>query len=399
MVAGILNGSFATPMKYARQWKWENIWSVWAVVGMFLFPWLMVWLTVPHALAVYREAGIQPLLLVVGCGVGVGLAQIFFGLGIAALGIALNFAIAIGLSTVLGSIVPLVAKHREMILTTKGMVILAGVALVLVGIVFCAVAGKLKEKNMQSSAGEPQEGSAKRVSFKTGLILCVLAGIGSPFQNFGLVYGDKLMACAAEMGVALSNRTNVIWAPMLTAALLPYLIYCVYRLKKNKSARLYLQSGNCALLGFRRNHGRALVWKHNPLRRGDFPDGELGSHPGLASVYVGHHHCLEYLGICYGRMEECRREGAGKDADGDSVPCLGIRHFGDQRAPRLGNGFRRPAEGCFCDSRLLKLGMRPGERTLPGPLWSVLLYGPGLLFTGPSSPTLRPPSLLPQDPF
>ena len=243
MVAGILNGRFATPMKYARLWTWENIWSVWAVVGFFLFPWFMVWLTVPHALAIYGGDGIQPLLLVIGCGVGVGLAQIFFGLGIAALGIALNFAIAIGLSTVLGSIVPLVAKHREMILTTKGMVILAGVVFVLVGIVFCAVAGKHKETNLQNSAGEPQEGSAKKMSFKTGLILCVLAGIGSPFQNFGLVYGDTLMARAAQMGVALSNRTNVIWAPMLTAALLPYMIYCVYRLKKNKSAHLYCQSG------------------------------------------------------------------------------------------------------------------------------------------------------------
>ena len=49
----------------------------------------------------------------IGFGVGFGLAQIFFGLGIAAIGMALNFAIAIGISTVLGSLVPLLVLHRK----------------------------------------------------------------------------------------------------------------------------------------------------------------------------------------------------------------------------------------------------------------------------------------------
>ena len=113
LVAGILNGSFAAPMKYAKYWKWENIWSVWAVVGMLLFPWFMVYVTVPDMVGFYQQAGIREILLLVGFGVGFGLAQIFFGLGIAALGIALNFAIAIGLSTALGSLVPLVALHSD----------------------------------------------------------------------------------------------------------------------------------------------------------------------------------------------------------------------------------------------------------------------------------------------
>src|SRR5208283_4363384 len=169
LIAGILNGSFAAPMKYAKYWKWENIWSVWAVVGMLLFPWIMVYLTVPDVAGFYRHAGVQQILLLVGFGAGFGLAQIFFGLGIAALGIALNFAIAIGLSTALGSLVPLVALHSEMIFTTKGMVIILGVALMLVGIVFCAVAGRHKEKARQGAVQDQQGGAGKRMSIKAGL--------------------------------------------------------------------------------------------------------------------------------------------------------------------------------------------------------------------------------------
>jgi len=189
LVAGILNGSFAAPMKYAKFWKWENIWSVWAVVGMFVFPWFMVYVTRPHMLGFYQQAGGREILLLVGFGLGFGLAQIFFGLGIAALGIALNFAIAIGLSTALGSLVPLIALHSEMIPTTKGRVIILGVALMLVGIVFCAVAGRHKEKAMQSSAQEPQEGAGKKMSFKAGLFH--LHSGGSGFSSHQLRFGVR----------------------------------------------------------------------------------------------------------------------------------------------------------------------------------------------------------------
>ena len=30
-VAGVANATFTLPMKFARQWAWENIWFVWAV--------------------------------------------------------------------------------------------------------------------------------------------------------------------------------------------------------------------------------------------------------------------------------------------------------------------------------------------------------------------------------
>jgi L-rhamnose-H+ transport protein len=244
LIAGILNGSFAVPVKYAKIWKWENIWSVWGIVGMLLFPWFMVYLTVPDVVGFYQHIGLRTLLLPIGFGVGFGLAQIFFGLGIAALGIALNFAIAIGLSTVLGSLVPLVALQPQLIFTSKGMVILSGVVLVLVGIVFCAVAGRLKEKGAQTLSQDLQGGTEKeQVSFKVGLIICILAGVGSPLINFGLAFGTPLISHAAEVAVRPGSQANVIWAPLLTASLAPYLIYCAFLWEKNNSGPRFFHRG------------------------------------------------------------------------------------------------------------------------------------------------------------
>jgi L-rhamnose-H+ transport protein len=243
IIAGIINGSFAAPVKYAKIWKWENIWSVWAVFGMVVFPWLVVAITIPHPLAVYQGGGPQNLLMLIAFGLGFGLAQIFFGLGIAAVGMALNFAIAIGLSTVLGSLLPLLIQHRERMFTQQGAMIFLGVLLVLIGIIGCALAGSMKDKHLGAADPRPRESTAVSMSFKAGLVIVILAGVGSPLINFGLAFGDTLKDIAGQQGVSPGSQANVIWAPLNTAAFIPYIIYCIYLWKKNNTAGLFRAPG------------------------------------------------------------------------------------------------------------------------------------------------------------
>ncbi len=243
IIAGIINGSFPAPIKYAKVWKWENIWSVWAIFGMVVFPWLIAFLTIPDAAAVYASADTKSLMLMIAFGLGFGLAQIFFGLGIAAIGMALNFAIAIGISTVLGSLVPLLAKHPDRVFTPQGSMIFVGVCLIVIGIVGCAFAGKLKDKHLEAADPRPRESAAVSMSFAAGLFICVLAGLGSPMNNFAYAYGESLLSIAARHGASPSSLANVIWAPVMTASFVPYIIYCVYLWKKNKTTSLFFAPG------------------------------------------------------------------------------------------------------------------------------------------------------------
>lgn len=240
-IAGALNGSFAAPTKYVSHWMWENIWALWAAVAFFLFPWILALETVPKLLDLYRSAGLVPLLVLIALGAGFGLAQICFSLGIAGIGIALCFAIAIGISTVLGSLVPLVFLEPNEIFTPKGLSILAGVTLTLLGIIVCAKAGKTKEK--QKPGRLPQEDVNATTSYKTGLVLAVLAGVGSPLVNFGLAFGQPFLRRAEQFGVGQASQANVIWPPLLTASLIPYLLYCAHLWRKHQSFRLYALSG------------------------------------------------------------------------------------------------------------------------------------------------------------
>ncbi len=239
IIAGGLNGSFAVPTKYARQWKWENIWSVWGVWGMLILPWALAFATVPHAIALYGHTPADQWMLLILFGAGFGLAQIFFGLGIAALGIALNFAIAIGISTAFGSIVPFLSQHAEKVRTREGFFFFAGIFLMLAGIVVSAAAGLQKERQLRLRSAVAAGAPGKKMGFAAGLILCILAGLGSPLNNFGAAFCTPMIQKAVAMGASTTNEYNVIWAPFLTASLVPYLIYCGYLWRKNRSFHLF----------------------------------------------------------------------------------------------------------------------------------------------------------------
>src|SRR5947208_12548092 len=104
LAAGPVNGSFAAPTKYTTRWKWEHIWAVWAVVALFISPWLLAFLRIPVLVGFYGNTSAGFILLLAAFGFGVGLAQVFFGLALAAVGLSIGFAVTIGLSTALGSL-------------------------------------------------------------------------------------------------------------------------------------------------------------------------------------------------------------------------------------------------------------------------------------------------------
>jgi L-rhamnose-H+ transport protein len=243
LLAGILNGSFAAPTKYAARWKWENLWAIWAVVAFFVVPWSLALITVPHLFAVYGTASLGTLLRVIGFGAGYGIAALCFGLGVEAIGIALNFAIALGISTAVGSLVPLVSLHPDQIFTRKGLAIEIGIFIVLLGIVVCAIAGRAKERQLVEAAASRYQPATDRTRFKVGLAYAIVAGVGSPLVNFGLAFGGPLLAGAAAQGAGATSQPNVIWPLLLTATLVPYLAYCWYLWRKNQSLRLFVLPG------------------------------------------------------------------------------------------------------------------------------------------------------------
>jgi L-rhamnose-H+ transport protein len=236
ILAGVMNASFALPMKYARRWAWENTWLAWTLFALVVLPPVITFATVPHPGAVYRSAGAGIVLEVVAFGAGWGVAQVFFGLAVDAIGIALTFSLVLGTSAAVGALVPLLRLHPERLNTAAGHCALAGIALVLAGVLICAVAGHLREKRLRTDAGP-------RKNATLGLVLAILCGLGASFINFGVAFGAPLMASAHALGASPLNATNAVWMPLMLAGAVPNLLYCIWLLAKNRTARRFPHGG------------------------------------------------------------------------------------------------------------------------------------------------------------
>lgn len=237
LFGSILNGSFAVPMKRESTWRWENTWLVYSIVGMVLLPWVIAFKTVPHLMAIYHGASEHAVLMVLLFGLAAGTGAMLFGLGIARLGLALGFALILGICASLGSLLPMVILHPERLLTREGYALFGGTLLVILGIVFCAVAGQRREREAAAQIQVKDQSS-----LTVGLIICIASGVLSAMLNFAFVFGKELQVSALARGASPSASSNTIWALALTMAFLANGGYCVYLLRKNHSWGTYFKT-------------------------------------------------------------------------------------------------------------------------------------------------------------
>jgi L-rhamnose-H+ transport protein len=234
LLAGLLQGLFALPMKFARGWNYENIWLIFAATGLVIFPWMLTAATVPHLPSVYRATPTPVLLAILGFGLCWGAGATLTGLGVRMLGIGLGLAIILGLSASVGSLIPLLVLTPEKIDTYQGHIYLGGTAIMLVGIAFGARAGYLRER--ETAAAMQEEERSGRGSFLAGLMVVTASGLLSSSLNFCYAFGGAAMDQARALGGSPLWSSNVITALATTGGFFANFAYCVYLLRKNSTA-------------------------------------------------------------------------------------------------------------------------------------------------------------------
>lgn len=233
--SGVLTASFPVPMKLSRAWKWENTWFVYATLALIVIPILLAARSVPHLFRFYASVPARDLLLPALFGFGWGIAQVTFGLSIARVGMAMAFAIVIGLSALLGSVVPLLAFHPEALMGRAGGVLLLAAVFLAWGLVLYARAGREREANLAAAgtSGGP---------FRNGLLLCIFTGCFGSMINMGFVFGGNIADRAMRQGVSAASSTLCIWAVVLGAGYLPNAAYTLYLLWRNDTAGTFSKS-------------------------------------------------------------------------------------------------------------------------------------------------------------
>jgi L-rhamnose-H+ transport protein len=228
LLGGVLQGSFALPLKRMPAWRWENTWLVYSFCGMIALPWVMVLATVPHFGEVLHGARGTTLAEVALFGLGWGVGATLFGLGISRVGMALSFAIVLGITASLGSLLPLLVLQPQQLFTPQGYALVTGLVLVILGIVLCSVAGRRRERELSV-----QPLRLGGTAFRLGLVICILSGIFSAMLNFSFVFGKQLQQLTLEAGAKPAMASNLVWALALSAGFLANGGYCTYLSQKN----------------------------------------------------------------------------------------------------------------------------------------------------------------------
>ncbi len=219
-----------TPQKKVRGWSWQSYWLVQASFCWLLLPIIGAWLTIPDLLAVLREAPTSAMWHSFFLGAAYGIGGTAFGISIRYIGFSLTYAIAVGLSAVLGTLIPPLVKGTlgDVLHKVGANWVMAGIIVGVLGIACAGWAGWLKEKDLtaKKSRGE--------FSLGKGLLLSLLAGVLSAVYGFALEAGTPIANVASAHGAGIF-RGNVVYIFANTGAFLTTTIYCLWLHARHKT--------------------------------------------------------------------------------------------------------------------------------------------------------------------
>ncbi|MEI6278422.1 MAG: L-rhamnose/proton symporter RhaT [Verrucomicrobiae bacterium] len=213
-----------TPQKRTRGWSWQTYWLAQATTCWVILPWVGAWLTIPQLMCVLSEAPTSVMVKTFLLGALYGVGGTAFGIAIRLIGFSVTYAIAIGISCVLGTMLtPLLSGELAGLCGKTGAAwVLAGVATATIGILVSGLAGWLKDADLRNSDTMPEGFQLGR-----GLFYCVLAGVLSAVFGLSLDAGKPIAAIASAHGAG-QFEGNVVYIFSCGGAFFTTAGYCLF---------------------------------------------------------------------------------------------------------------------------------------------------------------------------
>lgn len=227
-----------TPQKKILYWSWQTFWLMQAFVCWLLLPVLIGFITVPHLLQVLKAAPVAAMWKSFALGAVYGIGGTAFGVAIRYVGFSFTYAISIGVSCVLGTLLPPMLKGNLGIILNQpgGGWLIAGISAGVIGIALCGIAGRYKEQDLRNNEQETTFLPA------IGIPLCLLAGILSAVYGIALDQGQPIADVAAKFGAG-NFQSNVVYIFTNAGAFFTTMVYCIHLHRKQGTFTEYIRTG------------------------------------------------------------------------------------------------------------------------------------------------------------
>lgn len=198
--AGLMLGLYALPEKFTKDFKYENTWSLFFLLTMFVVP-IIASVTLIDGFG--EVFGNMP----TDIWVKMALTSFLWGIGVMMwskainhIGLSLGFSLFIGTVILVGSLLPFIVDGLPP--DNVLMFILIGIVIVLIGVILNGKAGLIREKD---EAKQEDDGEKTKGSMTTGILIAVIGGLLAT----GFSYANA--AGAPYLQEALKKYDNADW--------------------------------------------------------------------------------------------------------------------------------------------------------------------------------------------
>jgi L-rhamnose-H+ transport protein len=224
MVGAASAASFYAPIEKVKKWSWETTWAVAGFFSWILLPIGVSFLLLPDFRAFYGSLDPGLVLKVALFGAMWGVGNVNYGLTMRYLGMSLGIGVAIGVTLVVGTLVPPImhGQSSELFTTRSGLWTMAGVVVALLGVATVSYAGHQKEILLR--------GEIREFNLKLGLVLAVLCGIFSSGMSFAIDAAKPISGAALQLGVNPLYSALPSYVIIMGGGAVVNLSYCFLRL-------------------------------------------------------------------------------------------------------------------------------------------------------------------------
>ncbi|MDP6636947.1 MAG: L-rhamnose/proton symporter RhaT [Phycisphaerae bacterium] len=237
LIGAACGGSFGLPSKYVKKdTPWEVLWGPFFFFVAIVIPGIVAPLVTDDLFGIFAEVGFAKIVPVLIFGLLWGLGSITLGKAFAFIGLSLAYALNYGTQIITGSVVPMAIHTPGEMGQTHGLVILAGVAVCVLGVIVAGRAAILKERSSKAEADEsPSDTDSKSPKMLIGLIIGILSGVLCACYSIGFSFAGPVNNLVAKSSTAAWATA---WAPtalILWGGALSACGYGVWELTKNKT--------------------------------------------------------------------------------------------------------------------------------------------------------------------
>ncbi|MBZ5565251.1 MAG: hypothetical protein LAP13_22880 [Acidobacteriia bacterium] len=319
--AALSGGAFAVPLKMRRRYEWENTWLVGFFFALIIIPFVSVKLFLPVWREAITAAGSTTVLITLAFGFLWGWGAVTFAIGISRVGLSLGYATIMGVSTAVGSVIPMARRWTEVSGAAKG-VILLGILVCIAGVVVCGRAGMIRE-SVAPPTDQSTGGPAVR-ALLIGLAWCVLSGFLSACVNLGFDFANHVAEEARRLGAGPLSATIAPWLPVYWGGYVAILAGAGTTMVKKRSWSKFLGPGAARDFSLAALLGLLNFLAQIPYGLGAYFLGPLGTSVGWAINIASSLLIANAFGFLTGEWKQAPRKSIQVLFGGLAVLILGM---------------------------------------------------------------------------